>query len=343
MINSLELLCLDRLRRSKNLLAFSGGTDSSALFFLLLERKIPFDIAIVDYRLRKESAKELAYARKLAKEYNKKIFIKTSPLTPPGIEQKARTIRYRFFEEIIEKEGYNNLITAHQLNDQFEWFLMQFAKGAGVVELVGMEPCTSQEHYTIVRPLLFVSRQEILSYLKEQNIKYFTDHTNYDESFARNFIRHNFSDPFLERFASGAKRSLRYLLEDKRLLEAKISTLQDIVYARKSSDSYQNMRIIDKIFKKLGYLLTAAQKKEIVRQKEGVVGGKFAFAITDHLIIAAPYISTTIPKKVRDHYRKHKIPKVLRGYLFTHHISPTLLDKLPQKSEAQSPWGLSQK
>ena len=66
-----------RIKNSKNLLAFSGGVDSSALFFLLLNHKIDFDIAIVNYNTREQSKDEIAYALNLAKEYKKEIFIKS--------------------------------------------------------------------------------------------------------------------------------------------------------------------------------------------------------------------------------------------------------------------------
>ena len=63
------------IRNQKNLLAFSAGVDSSALFFLLLENNIPFDIAIVNYNLRAQSKEEISYAKELSHTYKKEIFI----------------------------------------------------------------------------------------------------------------------------------------------------------------------------------------------------------------------------------------------------------------------------
>ena len=63
---------LDQLRDQKNLLAFSGGVDSTALFFLLLKKNIEFDIAIVNYQTRESSKDELLYAKELSSKYNKK-------------------------------------------------------------------------------------------------------------------------------------------------------------------------------------------------------------------------------------------------------------------------------
>ena len=69
-------LDFSKITHTKNLLAFSAGVDSSALFFLLLNAKIPFDIAIVNYNIREQSKDEVVYAKDLAKKYNKEIFIK---------------------------------------------------------------------------------------------------------------------------------------------------------------------------------------------------------------------------------------------------------------------------
>ena len=64
------------IKESKNLLAFSSGVDSTALFFLLFEKNIPFDIAIVNYNMRIQSLDEVTYAKHLASKYNKQIFLK---------------------------------------------------------------------------------------------------------------------------------------------------------------------------------------------------------------------------------------------------------------------------
>ena len=113
-----------RLSSQKNLLAFSGGVDSSALFFLLLEKKIDFDIAIVNYHTRKQSDTEESYAKELADRHGKKCFTHHVRLDQNNFEAEARKVRYLFFDTLFKLHGYTNLITAHQLDDRFEWFLM---------------------------------------------------------------------------------------------------------------------------------------------------------------------------------------------------------------------------
>ena len=78
----MQLLYVEEMRSRQNLLAFSGGVDSSALFFLLLESGIEFDMAMVDYGLRPEREREIAYARELSARYDKRLFLHTAPKIP---------------------------------------------------------------------------------------------------------------------------------------------------------------------------------------------------------------------------------------------------------------------
>jgi len=168
------------LENKKNLLAFSAGGDSTALLFLLLEHAISFDIAIVDYGLRPESKKEVAYAQALANKYNFKCHLHHAKKIETNFEAEARGVRYMFFESLIETEGYENLLTAHHLGDRFEWMLMQFCRGAGCVELAGMQAVDKHKHYTLLRPLLHLDKQELILYLKKHDIFYFEDASNKD-------------------------------------------------------------------------------------------------------------------------------------------------------------------
>ncbi|MCH3852693.1 tRNA lysidine(34) synthetase TilS, partial [Campylobacter jejuni] len=84
-------------------------------------------------------------------------------------------------EKICLEQNYSNLILAHHLNDQLEWFLMQLSRGAGLAEILGMQECEKRSNYTLLRPLLFMSKDEILSYLKENDIFYFQDESNENE------------------------------------------------------------------------------------------------------------------------------------------------------------------
>jgi tRNA(Ile)-lysidine synthase len=305
---------LEKLKN--NLLAFSGGVDSTALFFYLLERNIPFDIAIVNYHTRAQSDKEVEYAKELAKKYNKKIYIKDCFLKKFS-EKDARDCRYKFFEEIIKKYGYENLFLAHQLNDRFEWFLMQLSKGAGLNELVAMDKQEERDFYKIYRPFYNISRNEILSYLNELDVQYFYDESNDNLKFKRNFIRHKFSNEFISLFKEGVKKSLEYLEKDKHLLfDKKIDKKKEMYFFEKSNPEI-DIRIADKIIKKLGVLLTSKQREEIKKTNFScVIQGKIAIDSNEKQIFISPYIKTTMSKEFKEKMRKEKIPPKIRGYYY---------------------------
>ena len=301
---------------TKNLLAFSAGVDSTALFFYLLEKNIFFDIAIVNYHTRETSDEEVKYAKNLAKKYNKKIFIKECFLEKFS-EKNARDCRYAFFEEIIKKYKYDTLILAHQLNDRFEWLLMQFSKGAGLKELIAMNEKEKREFYTIWRPFYNKSRDEILKYLNKNNIKYFIDESNFDEKYKRNFIRKHFSNEFIKLFKDGIKRSFEYLEVDKNLLFNENWTQKEKLFYFNKETPQIDIKKVDIIAKKLGILLTKAQRDEIIKTDFScVIQGKIAIDSNESKIFIAPYIKTILDKKFKEKMRKEKIPPKVRGYIY---------------------------
>src|SRR5690606_19058213 len=317
-------LDFSEIKNSKNLLAFSAGVDSTALFFLLLNSNIPFDIAIVDYNIREQSKEEVAHAKNLAKKFNKKIYIKDIFLENlSNFEKQARDARYNFFEEIIKKNSYDFLITAHQLNDKFEWFLMQLSKGAGLIELLGMSKIEDKEFYKIYRPLLNFSKDELISYLENKNIKYFVDESNIDEKYKRNYFRNNFSNSFLKEFENGVKNSFEFLNRDLNSLNIDfnpIKKIDELEIFKNQNDNNLNLRIIDKSLKKRGILLSSLQREEIIKQKELTVAHKINIAITENYIFIAPKVKTNMPKDFKEKCRVKKLPKNIREYIFIKNI-----------------------
>ena len=313
----------------KNLLAFSGGVDSTALFFLLLEQNIPFDIAIVNYNTRKQSKQEVVYALSLALKYKKQCFIHDVTLEHTNFEHTARQVRYEFFEEIIEEYGYETLFTAHQLNDKLEWFLMQFSRGAGLSELIGLNETLKKNNYTIFRPLLNYSKKSLEEYLQSKQLKYFHDESNEDTSFRRNYFRKKFANEFIKEFEKGVKHSFEYLHKDLLSLNIPLHNLyqnQELEIFKNSCDDNLNIRIIDNVLKQRGYILSHAQREEILKQKESVIDS-FAICITLTHIFIAPYVKTPMPKEFKELCRIYKIPKKIRAYLFQNTIDINLMQR----------------
>ena len=318
------MLTLDvsHLKEKKNLLAFSAGVDSSALFFLLLQHHIPFDIALVNYGTRDNSDTEELHAKDLAKQYNLTYHTIKAPPFTTHFEQNARKFRYDFFETLIEEEHYDTLLTAHQLNDQLEWLLMRFTKGAGISELVGLEELSQRENYTLVRPLLAYSKEELLAYLQDNNYPYFVDESNSDEKYERNLFRKQFSDPLMAEYKEGIKRSFKYLRQDKKQLKANFEPLyaQKELRVIKLHTLQAKVKAADLTLKELGYLLSASQRKEVAHEESLVIGGKWAVTLQNDLLYIAPYLTTDMPKKFKEACRVLKIPSKIRAYCFEEDI-----------------------
>ncbi len=312
------------LPHQKNLLAFSAGIDSSALFFLLIEHNIPFDIAIVDYGTREQSKAEVAHAEALAKEYGLACYTAEAPRFYSDFEARARKFRYDFFERLIAEHGYDNLLTAHQLNDQLEWLLMRLTKGAGVRELVGMAPVTQRKGYRIVRPLLDYPKAQLLTYLEAHDRPYFVDESNRSPRYERNRFREVFSDPLIAHYAEGIARSFGYLREEKQRLDADYETVAEIQSLRilKLHSLQARSYAADTALKQLGYLLSAAQREEIANTPSLVIGGKWAVACHEAHLYIAPYTTTNMPKKFKERCRINKIPAKIRPYLYEARIDP---------------------
>jgi len=312
------------LKNKKNLLAFSAGIDSSALFFLLIENNIKFDIAIVDYGIREQSKTEVRHAQTLAKKHKLFCHTITAPKYSSHFEQNARDFRYEFFESLVTIEGYDNILTAHQLDDQLEWLLMRLTKGAGLSELLGLTPISQRETYTLIRPLLAYTKQELLAYLQSHKYPYFIDESNSDEKYERNLFRKHFSQKLLEEYSEGIKRSFDYLHKDKEVLESGFELLykKKQLHIIKLNLPSAKVKAADISLKQLGYLLSAAQRKEIAKESSLVIGGIWVIEIQNDLLYIAPYTTIKMSKKFKEQCRLAKIPSKIRPYYYKSNIYP---------------------
>jgi len=306
------------LKKSKNLLAFSGGADSTALLFLLLENEIYFDIAIVDYGLRLASKEEVAYAKSLAQKYNFTCHLFEAPQIEKNFEANARVFRYKFFESLIKEHAYKNLLTAHHLGDRFEWLLMQFCKGAGCYELSGMRGVESRDGYTLLRPLLHLDKQELLQYLASKKIHYFEDESNQDEKYKRNEFRHNYATPLLDKYRSGIAKSFEYIDADVNSLvtNIEVKTLSALAYFECSGSKRSDIIAIDKYLKSQNHLITAHEKELLYREKTVVLGRKYVVSQMQLYVFIAPYVKAKkMQKSFKEQMRRLRVDPKLRAYL----------------------------
>jgi len=184
--------------------AVSGGPDSVCLLDILHELKddlrIKLFVAHFDHGLRPgEDDAETRFVGSLAASLSLPAETKKAP---PGIgsgegplEEKARHARYRFFEEVKEKFSAQKIAVGHSLNDQAETVLMRLLRGSGLSGLAGIPPCRDNK---VIRPLIEMTREEIMAYVKKKNLNYVTDPSNSETRFLRNKIRLEFLPRFKE-------------------------------------------------------------------------------------------------------------------------------------------------
>ena len=103
----------------------------------------------------------------------------------------ARIIRYDFFKDLIKKYNAKYLFTAHHGDDLIETILMRIIRGSSFKGYAGFNAITEYKEYTLVRPLIYMTKDDILSYAKEYKIPYAIDYTNKEDSYFRNRLRNN--------------------------------------------------------------------------------------------------------------------------------------------------------
>lgn len=180
------------------LLALSGGADSRALLHMLLEYGAPISVAHVDHGIRgKASVQDSLFCEALAKEAGIPFYLLKEDVPALaeknhlGIEEQARAVRYDFFEKIMREHDIPILATAHNADDNAETVLFRMARGTGLSGMCGIPPTRPFGGGTLIRPLLGVSKQDILDYCEQNGLSYVTDATNSDVTYTRNRIRHH--------------------------------------------------------------------------------------------------------------------------------------------------------
>ena len=172
----------------------SGGPDSMALLYILNEFKNKIDLKIVcahiNHNVREESDKEEEDLREFCKQ-NKIIFEckKIESWGDDNFESEARSVRYNFFEELVENYGAKYLMTAHHADDLIETILMRIVRGSTLKGYSGFSRIVDKYNYKLIRPLITVTKSEIEEYCKNNNISYALDKSNNDMHYTRNRYR----------------------------------------------------------------------------------------------------------------------------------------------------------
>lgn len=204
---------------SPQLVALSGGSDSVALTALLRPICPLLQGAYFNHGLRKEVElkEEISFLRNFSATLNLPLHIGESPRgklkkeaqnSKSSLEDIARIARYEFLDSVMENQKLSYLVLAHHGDDQAETLVSRFFQGSGPAGLSGIKAVNGSR----IRPLLNFSKQDILSFLKEEELTWSEDKTNREDIFQRNRIRLNLI-PQLKEVFPGINRSLPYLAE----------------------------------------------------------------------------------------------------------------------------------
>ena len=174
------------------IVALSGGADSVCLLLVLKELGFHVDAVHCNFHLRgEESDRDEAFCMHICQELNihlHRVHFDTNEyasLYHLSIEMAARELRYKYFEQLRRDIGAAGICVAHHRDDSVETLLINLIRGTGIHGLTGIMPVNGK----IIRPLLCVSREEIVEYLALRHQKYVIDSTNMQDTFVRNKIR----------------------------------------------------------------------------------------------------------------------------------------------------------
>ena len=281
--------------------ATSGGPDSMALLSLLIKlsktKKITIICAHVNHNLRKESQEEAIMVEKYANE-NNLIFEKMEINHYEGnTENYARTQRYNFFEKLIKKYNATYLLTAHHGDDLTETILMRMVRGSSLKGYSGFQEITDNGTYKIYRPLITKTKDELLNYVKTNNIPYAVDKTNFSEEYTRNRYRLNIL-PILKKENKSVHLKFLKFSETLKLYDDHINKEAN----EKLNKVYQNNNLNLKLFENEDELI----KRKILYQILNNLYYKNISLITDNhveLILniiesSRPNLKINLPSKV---------------------------------------------
>ena len=194
LIDQLEKRCFPK-KGANLVVAVSGGVDSVGLLYILLMMTNQYDwniiVAHFNHQLRRTSSRDAKFVNRLAKNLDLSYVSAKSDVSALAKKEKltteeaARKARYNFLNKVAQKNKAV-IVTGHTSDDQLETVLMNWLRGGGVRALVGMRGLDNN----IWRPLLGITKKQMIDLAKDYKLDYTEDVTNQQTKFKRNLIRH---------------------------------------------------------------------------------------------------------------------------------------------------------
>lgn len=269
------------------ILGVSGGPDSVFLLHALAtlkpiiekEKNIHYTlhVAHINHMIREEAGLDAELARKLANEYNADFHLlevdvlKEAKRLKIGTEECGRNIRYEFFEQVRKTVGGTKIAVAHNAGDNAETIILNFIRGAGINGLSGMDVVWGN----IIRPILNISKQDILKYLDENNISYAIDKTNLENDYTRNKVRNDLIHKIEQEYNPNIINALNRMAEinklDIEIIKDAVEKQYNLLNVKKQDGKiYIDTKEFNKNSLAMRYQLTRRILTELIGNLQGV-------------------------------------------------------------------------
>ena len=229
----------------------SAGPDSMCLLNLLEKKTNKIIVCHINHNIREQSIIEEEYLKTYSQEHNL-IFesMTIKEYKENNFENEARKIRYKYYEEILNKYNSNKLFLAHHGDDLIETILMKIERVSNIEGYAGIKRISKLKNYDIIRPLLPYTKEDIITYNKSHNITYYIDSSNTNIDYTRNWYRHKVLPILKEKDKNIHLKFLKYsetLQEYNEYIDREIN--------KKLSTIYQNNIINIDVLNKEDYFL----------------------------------------------------------------------------------------
>lgn len=237
-------------REERILLTVSGGVDSMVMLSLFIACGYQVGVAHCNFQLRgvESDEDEVLVAREAARYgvpcYNRRFdTVGEMERTGESMEMAARRLRYAWFEELCQSEGYDRIAVAHHADDSIETFFINLLRGTGLRGLTGIH----YQNGRLIRPLMFAARKEILEYALQHRIPFREDSTNRSTKHLRNKIRLGLVPRIREinaKFTDLMRRNISRLTDAQSFIDAAIELVRhEAVSSERGIDTIHVERI----------------------------------------------------------------------------------------------------